>query len=140
MSLIKWEPFDDIDRFFGDFSAMPALRMQNIGFDLAVDLYEDGNILVAEMQLPGMKGEEIDVEVIDNSLRVSGRREEVDEKKEKNHYTKEIRRGSFERVIQLPDPVEEGSVEAEYVEGVLKVRMPKRRIEETKRVKVQVKK
>ncbi len=80
MSLIKWEPFDELDRFFGDFGAHPALRMQNVGFDLAVDLYEDGNDLVAEMQLPGMKGDDINVEVVDNTLNISGRREEVEEK------------------------------------------------------------
>jgi HSP20 family protein len=139
MSLIKWEPFDELDRFFGDFSAHPALRVQNIGFDLAVDLYEDGNMLVAEMQLPGMHGEDINVEVVDTTLSISGKREEVEEKKEKNHYTKEIRRGSFERIIQLPDSIEQGSVVAEYTQGVLTVRMQKRNVEKNGKVKVEVK-
>ncbi len=137
MSLIKWEPFDDFDRIFRDMSLVN--RSANPGYDMAVDVYEDGNDLVAEMNLPGLKGDEIDVEVEDNYLRIAGRREEVQEKKEKSHYAKEIRRGSFERVVALPDLVDQDNVSAEYQSGVLKVRMPKRPQQEEKRVKVQVK-
>lgn len=138
MSLIKWEPFDDFDRMFRDLSLSSALKMPN--YDLACDIYEDGNNLVAEMNLPGLDGENIDVEVEDNHLRVSGRREEVQEKKEKNHYTKEIRRGSFERVIPLPALVEREGVNAEYEDGVLKVTMPKKEDGGSNKIVVKVKK
>ena len=138
MSLIKWEPFDDFDRLFRELT-VPSSRMNNMSFDLAADLYEDGDDLVAEMNLPGLKGDDIDIEVEDNQLRVSGRREEVQEKKEKSHYSKEIRRGTFHRVISLPDRVEEDKVEAEYHDGVLTVIMPKRHETNDKRVKVKVK-
>ena len=111
-----------------------------MAFDLAADVYEDGDNLIAELNLPGLKGEDIDVEAEDSHLRVSGRREEVQEKKEKSHYTKEIRRGSFERVIPLPDQVEANKVEAEYQDGVLKVIMPKKTDGGDKKVKVKVKK
>jgi len=139
MSLIKWEPFDDFDRLFRDLPSLSSTKLSNVGLDLAIDVYEDGNNLVAEMNLPGLKADDIDVEVEDNYLRVSGKREEVQEKKEKSHYTKEIRRGSFERVVPLPDMVNQDKVEAEYGNGVLKVIMPKREGKEEKRVKVQVK-
>lgn len=139
MSLIKWEPFDEFDRLFRDFSGMPALRGGQAGFDLAVDVYEDGHNVIAEMNLPGLEADKIDVEVENNYLRISGRREEVQEKKEKNHYAKEIRRGSFERIVALPDDVEQERVSAEYQNGVLKVTMPKRAKTEEKKVKVQVK-
>lgn len=139
MSLIKWEPFDDFDRVFRDLAPMSGFKMPAMGFDLAVDVYEDGNNLIAEVNLPGLKGEDINVEVEDNYLRLSGKREEVQEKKEKNHYSKEIRRGSFERVIALPDLVEQEKVEAEYKDGVLKVTMPKQAEKEEKRIKVSVK-
>jgi HSP20 family protein len=78
--------------------------------------------------------------VEDNYLRISGKREEVQEKKEKNHYVKEIRRGSFERAVALPDMVDQEKVDAEYKDGVLKVTMPKREVKEEKKVKVKVKK
>lgn len=139
MSLIKWEPFDEFDRFFRDVS-FPAARMNTMGLDLACDVYEDGKNLVAEMNLPGLSEDDIDVEVEDNHLRISGKREEVQEKKEKSHYTKEIRRGSFERIIPLPDRVKSDNVEAEYEDGVLKVTMPKKEDGGEKRIKVKVKK
>lgn len=139
MSLVKWEPFDEFDRMFRDFGMLAPTRGNQVGFDLAVDVYEDGQNLVAEMNLPGLKGEEIEVEVEHNHLRISGKREEVQEKKEKNHYAKEIRRGSFERVIPLPDRVAADKVEAEYEGGVLKVTMPKLTEKEESKIKVKVK-
>lgn len=138
MSLIKWEPFDDFDRLFRDLSLTPTLKMPN--FDLACDIYEDGNTLIAEMNIPGLDGEHIDVEIEDNHLRISGRREEVQEKKEKSHYTKEIRRGSFERTVVLPVAVHREGVSAEYENGVLKVLMPKRNEGEGNKITVRVKK
>lgn len=138
MSLIKWEPFDEFDRLLRE-NPLMSTRNSQIGFDMAVDVYEDGNDIVAEMNVPGLKGEDIDVEVEDGFLRIAGKREEVQEKKEKNHYAKEIRRGSFERVVQLPDKVEQEKVEAEYKDGVLKIRMPKKEKIADKKVRVVVK-
>lgn len=140
MSLIKWEPFDEFDRVFRDFGALAHPRStEPMGFDMAVDVYEDGKDLVAEMNLPGLKGEDIDVQVERNHLRISGKREEVQEKKEKNHYAKEIRRGSFERVVTLPDEVAADEVEAEYKDGVLKITMPVLQDKNENKIKVKVK-
>ena len=137
MSLIRWEPFDEFDRFFRTFEHLGPVRNAGLGYDMAVDLYEDGTDLVVEMNLSGLKAEDIDVEVEDNHLRISGNREEVQEKKEKSHYQKEIRRGSFDRLVHLPDVVDHTNVQATYKDGVLTVRMPKRVTEQNK-VKVQV--
>lgn len=138
MSLIKWEPFDDFDRVFRDLSSLPQLKMSNVAFDLAVDVYEDGDNLIAEMNLPGLKGDDIDIELEDNHLRISGKREEVQEKKEKSHYAKEIRRGTFERLISLPNAVNSEKVDAEYRDGVLKITMPKRQDSGNNKIKVRV--
>lgn len=139
MSLVKWEPFDEIDRIFRDFSTLGSPRNTNTSFDLAVDVYEDGQNLVAEMNLPGLKGEDIDVEIEQNHLRISGKREEMQEKKEKSHYAKEIRRGSFERVVALPTRIDADNVKAEYEGGVLTVTMPKVADAGDQRIKVHVK-
>lgn len=137
MSLIKWEPFDDFDRIFRDVgSLVPAQSVR--GFDLAADVYEDEKSVTVEMNLPGLKGDDIDVEVEADHVRISGRREEIQEKKEKSHYSKEIRRGSFERVMSLPSPVVTSGVEAKYKDGVLKVIMQKREKNEESKVKVNV--
>jgi len=140
MSLVKWEPFDDFDRMFREISSLPALKMSGMGFDLAADVYEDKGNVIAEMNLPGLKGDDIDIEVEDNHLRIAGKREESKEKKEKGHYSKEIRRGSFQRVIPLPQPVQQSKVKAEYNDGVLTITMPKKAEKAEKKVKVKVKK
>lgn len=134
MSLIKWEPFGQIDDFFADFSRMP---FNKIGSDLAVDVYEkDGNV-IAEMNIPGINPENVNVSIEDNYLRVSGSHEEEKEDKNKHYYSKEIRRGSFERIVSLPSSVKRDGVEAEYHNGRLSITMPK--AEETKDHKITVK-
>jgi HSP20 family protein len=133
MAIVKWEPFGELDRFFDEFPATGGLG--HLG-DMAVDLYEDGNNIIAEMNLPGIEAEQVDVTVEGNYLRICGKREEEKEKKTKQFYSKEIRRGSFERALRLPTPVQEGKVTAEYKDGVLRVTLPK--LEETKSGKVKV--
>lgn len=119
MALIKWEPFDDLDRIFSDF---PGFSREG---DISVDLYEEGDNYIAEMNVPGVKPEELEVTVEEGYLHVSGSRESTEEKKDKQYYSKEIRRGSFERVVRLPQTVQADNVSAEYENGVLKVTLPK---------------
>jgi HSP20 family protein len=127
MAIIKWEPMSELDRFFDDrlfpsFS-FPSLSSK-LGWDLAVDLFEEGNSVVAKMTLPGINPTDLDISVEDDTLRIQGRREEEQETKKKNYYSKEIRRGSFSRVVGLPKRVDSAKVAAEYKDGVLKITMP----------------
>ncbi|MBI2551161.1 Hsp20/alpha crystallin family protein [Candidatus Uhrbacteria bacterium] len=136
MSLIRWEPFRELDRLFDeDWSTMP---LSKIGTDLAVDLYEEGDKVVAKMQLPGVDPKKIDVSVEDQYLKVFGAREEEKEEKKKDYYSKEIRRGSFERLVRLPKPVVADKVSADYKDGVLIVTMPKQAGSNGGKVKVNI--
>lgn len=135
MSLIKWEPFMDIDNVFDSF---PTLT--KFGTDLAIDVYEKDNNIIAEMNLPGVDPDKIDVSVENNYLRVSGSREESKEEKKKHYYSKEIKRGSFERMIRLPSKVKEENVSAEFKNGELVVTLPKAEESSSKKVKIDVKK
>jgi len=123
MAIVKWEPFGEFDRFFEDFGGRGFRGMSR---NMAADLYEDGNNLVAEMSISGIDPEKIDVTVEGEYLRVTGTREEEEEKKDKKFYSKEICRGSFERTVYLPENIDESAVEAEYKDGILKVVMPKK--------------
>lgn len=138
MAIIKWDPFGDFERFFGeDFSPMP---MPKIGWDLATDVYEEDNNVVAEMNIPGIDSQKIDISIKDGYLRVSGSREEEKEKKRKDYYSKEIRRGSFERVVKLPAEVDESKTKAEHKDGVLRIVMPKISKEKpSRKIKVETK-
>ena len=134
MSLIKWEPFGGIDDFFADF---PRNNLLKTSSDLAVDVYEKEGKIFAEMNIPGMKPDEIDVAVEDNYLRITGSHKEEKEDTQKHYYKKEIRQGSFERLVALPCPVDKEKVEAEYENGKLCITMPKS--EKTKGHKVNIK-
>ena len=136
MALIKWEPFGELEKFFDEDFFAPVF--QKVSSDLAVDVYEKDNNIVAEMQIPGVDPKEINISIENNLLRVSGSRKEEKEEKKKNYYRKEIRKGAFERIVRLPAEVEEGKAEAEYKDGVLKIIVPKAKTK-SKKISIKIK-
>jgi HSP20 family protein len=130
--LRRWEPFKEIlEKFFEedfDFTISPKL---------ATDVYETDKDLVVEMQVPGFKKEDIKISFQDDYLKVEGKAEEEKEEKEKNYWRKEIRRGSFVRVIPLPKKVDPKKSKASFKDGVLKISLPK--IEEIKETGEEIK-
>jgi len=138
MAIVKWDPLFGLDRIFED--DFPLSSRRDMPSDLSVDVYEQKGNVIAEMHAAGMKPEDVDVSVEDNYLRVSGRKKEEKEEKDKNYYYKEIRRGSFERTVRLPTNVKSDEAEATYEDGILRVVIPKAEPKKKKRkVKVKVK-
>ncbi|HEY4501941.1 MAG TPA: Hsp20/alpha crystallin family protein [Candidatus Paceibacterota bacterium] len=137
MELIKWEPFKEIDRFFDD-RFLPSFP--RIGFDTAVDIYEENSNVVAKMSLPAVKAEDLDVTIEEDAITISGKREEEKETEKKDYYSKEIRRGSFSRRVSLPRSVDASKAQADYKEGMLTVTMPSVKGKGSKSIKVTVKK
>ena len=135
MALIRWEPFRDLEHIFD----MDSRPLQRLGWDLAVDVYDKDNTVIAEMHLPGIDPEKLDISVERDHMRISGSREEG-ETKDRNYYSREITRGSFERIVQLPTEVDGNQAEAEYKEGVLKVTVPKKGQQPASKIKVRVNK
>ena len=88
-----------------------------------------------EVDLPGVKKEDISVEVEDNLLIVSGERKVKEEIKEENYYKVESSFGSFSRSFSLPDDVDIESIHAESKDGVLEVVVPKLESAKTDKVK-----
>jgi HSP20 family protein len=99
--------------------------------DLAIDLYERDENLIAEMHLAGIDPDKIEVSVDDGYLTVSGKREDKTEEKDKYYYYQEVIRGDFHRTVRLPLKVDENNISAAYSDGVLKVTMPKTEEKET---------
>ncbi len=139
MSLIPWRPFSDLDKFFGDddwlLPVFPRVDMTKP----AMDVKETDKEVVAEVEIPGFDPEKVDVSVEDGVLRVKGSMDEKKEEKEKGYWRKEIRTGSFERMVRLPVAVKENAVEATYEKGVLKIVMPKAEAKPSAKVKIRVK-
>ncbi len=140
MQIIKWEPFREIDRFFDDRFFQPFTTLPKLGFDLAVDVYEEKGNVVAKMSLPGIRPEDLDVSLEDDTLTIAGKREEEKETEKKDYYSKEIRRGSFSRTVSLPKSVDAGKTEAKYENGELVVTMPVVASTKEKAVKVKIQK
>lgn len=145
MAIIPWRPFWDIDRFFEedwiDFFDRGFSRMSDLKTP-RMDIYEDNGNLVAEVELPGVDPKNIEVEVKNNYLSVEAKKEEKKEEREKGYYRRELAKGYYKRVVPLPVEVVGEKAEAEYKEGVLKILIPKQKVEkkeEKKGIKIKVK-
>ncbi len=125
-ALTRWEPFAELgelrsrfDRMFEDMFEGHART-----WTPAVDIeHEDGN-LVLRADIPGIKPEEVKIEVEDDILTVSGEHVESEEKKDKQYLRRERRYGSFRRSMALPAGVDAKAIKAQTHDGVVEVTIP----------------
>jgi HSP20 family protein len=118
-------------RRFGEDSALTAWAP-------AVDIYETADELVVTADLPGVNEKNLDVRVENNSLTIRGERKFEQTVSEENFLRVERTYGSFSRSFSLPSTVNAEAIKAEYRNGVLTVRMPKREEAKPKQIKVNV--
>jgi HSP20 family protein len=140
--LTEWRPFSDfaelrhrLDQAFRDLSE----GAQHGGWGPSVDLVKKDGQLVLRADLPGIKPDEVKIDVEGGVLTVSGEhREETEEEKE--HYMRRERRyGSFSRSMVLPAGVQADDIEAKCEDGVLEVTIPAPKGEEKQKVEVKSK-
>jgi HSP20 family protein len=105
------------------------------GWSPALDLYESGDHVVAVVELPGMRKEDIDISLHDGTLTISGERKRESNNGETAQRTERYI-GTFRRSIALPTRVDADRVSASYQDGILKVTLPK--AEEAKPKQIQV--
>ena len=89
-----------------------------------IDVFERDNRLVTRVDLPGVKKEDVSVEVADGHLALSGERRQEKEEKKDNFYRSEREYGSFYRAVPLPQGVKLEDVKATFADGVLEVSVP----------------
>ena len=89
------------------------------------NLVETDKAVEVTVELPGMKPEDVKVEIKENALWITGEKKEEKEEKGKTFHRVERRAGMFRRVFQLPVEVTEEQVDARFAEGVLKITLPK---------------
>lgn len=139
----SWTPFDtlmdvrrELDRVF-DESGRAADGV--VSTALATDVIETPDELRAVMEIPGMNIEDIDITIDNNVLTVSGeKRVTLEEGEDGSSYRMSERRyGRFQRSFALPRNVEADNVSAEYADGVLTVRLPKKEEAKPRRIEVQ---
>lgn len=104
--------------------------------ELTVDLFDDGDNIVAQAIVGGVKPEDVDVQVTDDSITIRGKRHRVHEMKGNNFYFQELYWGSFSRSISLPQEVVSDEAEASTKNGLLTIKLPKRDRNKTQKLRV----
>jgi HSP20 family protein len=125
-TLTRWEPFAELadirsrfDRMLGELG-----EGREREWTPAIDVTRDNGDLVVRADVPGIKPEEIKIEVQDDTLTLSGKHEESKEDKEKGYVRRERRFGAFSRSMALPAGVDAGKIKARTKDGVLEVKIP----------------
>ncbi len=143
MALIPYRPpFKDLEDWFEDWD-FPRFPITPVIKEPRMDIYEEGNNVVAEIETSGIDPTKLEVSIKNNILRVEGKEEEKKEEKKRGYYQKEIRRGYFKRIASLPVEVLGDKAEAVCEDGILKVMIPKARPaaeKPEKKIEVKVKK
>jgi HSP20 family protein len=124
------EMVTELDHFFRDpgwpsfsWPTFPAPEVEAAWYP-EIDVFEKDNRLVTRIDLPGMKKEDVKVEVTDGRLAVSGERKREAEEKTEQFYRSEREYGSFYRAVPLPESVKLDDVKATFADGVLEVSVP----------------
>jgi HSP20 family protein len=134
-------PFDEMRHLMEHLWMTPFGEMSRWGenFIPSVDVKEEDDSVIVAAELPGIDQKDIDVEVTQDSVRIAGEKRKEEKKEEKGYYRQETSYGAFERIIDLPAPVDEGKAEAEFSKGVLTIKLPKSEQAKSRRKKVEVK-
>ena len=131
-NLIRWEPAREMmtlreamDRLFDDAFTRP-LSMAGNGWSVpAVDLYQTDNEVVVKAALPGIKAEEVQINITGDVLSLKGEVKQSEEVKEKAYHIREQRWGTFERTLALPANVVADKAKADFENGILTITLPK---------------
>lgn len=153
MSLVRWNPVRELANFPSDILSMQ--KEINHMFDRffrggtvaddgimttnwlpAVDLIEKDDEFVAKVELPGVSKDDVKITMQDNILTVRGEKKEEKETRQSNYHHLERSYGSFQRSFTLPNAVKADKVEAQYIDGILTITLPKS--EEAKRKQIEV--
>ncbi len=132
--LVRWTPFGDVarlqqnlDSLFGAAGHDKVVR----GFAPAVDVQEDADKIELQADLPGVKQEDIDIQIDKGVLTIKGERKVAAGRGERNT-------GAFSRAFTLPDTVDLEKIGAALKDGVLTLTLPKRPEEKPRQIKVAV--
>jgi len=132
MTLVRYNPNrsltslrDNINRIFDmTFSADWEEGRELAQWRPSVDIFEKNGETVVHAELPGVKKEDISLDMKDSVMTIKGKRTSKEEIDEDGYYRKERRFGSFQRNIPLPEAIDPDQVKASYRDGVLEVRIP----------------
>ena len=148
MTLVRWEPLKDvsslqnrINRMFEDFfphSRSLDEELDTCAWQPAVDIFETDTGLVINAELPGVKKEDVSVELKDNILTIKGERWAERNIDEQMYYRKERCFGTFKRSFTLREIVQPDQIKARFKDGILEIEIPKVEKEAPRKISVDI--
>lgn len=126
----------EMDRMMTSPFAWPE-EYESVDFSPPCNIRETEREFLVEFDIPGIKKEDVKIEIENNRLSVSGERTDKKEEKDARHFLSETTYGSFTRSFQLPAQVDENKIDARYTDGVLTVTVPKTTATKSKEIKIQ---
>ena len=141
---VTWaNPFADMERMARKINLLsrhmfgsPAMPMFPSKVFPAVNITEDKDKYYLRAELPGIKADEIDIQVNNKSLTISGERKIKSEADNVKYHRREREAGKFSRVVGLPAEIDENGVDARMVDGMLMVEIPKSEAAKPKQITV----
>jgi HSP20 family protein len=145
MELIRWEPFDGLNRIqsrindlFGESFDRSWMNWNSATWYPPVDVLENKDSYVLRAELPGMKKEDFNLEVKDGMLTLSGERKSEKTTDGVKYRTVERVEGKFSRSFSLPETVKHDGIQATYKDGILEIHVPKAEEAKPRRIEVSV--
>lgn len=145
-NIVRFDPFEDLgrlqremNRLFDDTTHPGWARTNGVAQSVwapQVDIHEDANSITVKADLPGIKQEDIDIQLSNDTLTLSGARKFEDEERKANYVRVERAYGSFQRTFTLGVPVDADKIRASFKDGVLTIDLPKSESIKPKKVKV----
>ena len=130
MTLLRFEPMNDLENFqnkfqriFGEFPGIETPVQDT--FSPAIDIKDSEKHLILNIEVPGIKKEDMKITLQDNVLTIKGEKKKVSEEKEDNFFRSERVYGTFERSFTLPVDFDSENVDAKVIDGVLEILLEK---------------
>jgi HSP20 family protein len=148
MAIQRWQPFSELmslrqamDRLFEDSFVRPSRLLTTLGEAAtpALDVYQTPNEVVVKTALPGLKSEDIDIDITGDTLTIKGETKAEQEIKKEDYLYQERRYGGFSRSVVLPGGLQPDKAEPTLEEGILTLSIPKAEEAKPKAIKVKPK-
>jgi HSP20 family protein len=147
MSIVRFDPIREIDRFFAlPFGSLTGRWQRPIaetgdvesGWTPLLDVSETDTEYLVRADLPAVKKEDVSVTVENDAVTIAGERKFDREEKNERVHRRESFRGQFSRSLSLPDNADANGIRAESKDGVLTVHIPKSKTERSKAIEIKV--
>jgi HSP20 family protein len=154
MALIRWQPFRDLKHWepFGEVDTLKkemdtllerfvpefGRSMDGTVFVPSAEIDETDTEFHLRLEVPGMSADDLDIEVTDQAVSITGERKSETKSEEDNTLRSEFYYGKFERYVPLPSQIQRDQVVADYRDGILNLTLPKSTEQKEQAIKVKV--